>query len=93
MAQKNKGSGWFMDAFKFGLGAGLGAGISTMLFILVGMAFFFPGLYLLSQERKKPKDKQNQSNLIGAYILMAIGVVFGMGMGLGFVATNFLEDF
>lgn len=90
MVKKNN---WFMESFKFGLGAGLGAGISTMIFILLGLAFFFPGLYLLSQERKKPKDKQNQGNLVGAYILMAIGVVLGMGMGAGFVFGSFMEDF
>jgi|LakMenE18May11ns_1017448.scaffolds.fasta_scaffold9958273_9 hypothetical protein len=90
MAKKNN---WFIESFKFGLGAGLGAGISTMIFIILGLAFFFPGLYLLSQERKKPKDKQNQSNIIGAYILMGLGVVFGMGIGAGFLFSNFMEDF
>ena len=87
-----KKSSAFADAFKFGLGAGFGAAISSMVLILIGIGFFLPGIYLLSQERKKPKEKQNQTNIIGAYVLMVLGVIFGLGMGASFLFSNLMED-
>lgn len=82
----------FTDFFKFGLGAGLGAGVSTMLFILVGLAFFIPGVVLLGNERKKPEKERDQTHMIGAYILMGIGVVVGLGIGASFLFSNILTD-
>ena len=89
----SKKNSLFGNAFRFGLGAGLGAGISTMLFIFLGLVFFIPGVILLSKERKKPKDKQSQSMLIGAYILMALGAIIGLGMGASFIFSNLMEEF
>jgi hypothetical protein len=91
---KSKGSpGLFQGAFKFGLGAGLGAGISTMVFILLGMAFFIPGVILLSSERKKPNEEKSEGKLIGAYVLMGLGAILGLGMGASFIFSNLLQDF
>jgi uncharacterized membrane protein YedE/YeeE len=91
MPSKKSGS-WFKSAFTFGLGAGLGAGISTMLFIVLGLLFFIPGVLLLAKERKKPKDKQQQSMFILAYVLLVLGAIFGLGMGANFIFSNLMED-
>jgi hypothetical protein len=82
----------FAGAFKFGLGAGLGAGISTMVFILLGMAFFIPGVVLLSSEKKKDKKDQNDGKIIGAYVLMVLGAIIGLGMGASFIFSNIMEQ-
>lgn len=87
-----KSASWFRSAFTFGLGAGLGAGISTMLFIALGLLFFIPGVVLLAREQKKPKDKQQQSMLILAYVLLVIGAIVGLGMGANFIFSNLMED-
>ena len=89
---KKIGNSAFRNAFNFGLGAGLGAGLSTMLYIFIGMLFFIPGVVLLSQERKKPKDKQNSSMVILAFVLMAIGSIVGLGMGAGFLFSSIMEE-
>jgi hypothetical protein len=88
-----RGGGPIANAFKFGLGAGVGFGLSHMIFLLVGMAFFFPGLIMLSKERKKPAQQKNTTNIYIAYALMAIGCVLGLGLGAGFLFTNALADF
>ena len=90
---KSKGdSNGFRSAFNFGLGAGLGAGLSTMLYIFLGMIFFVPGILLLSQERKKTKDKQNQSMVILAFVLMVIGCIVGLGTGASFLFSSIMEE-
>lgn len=89
--QTGKG-GAFKNAFTFGLGAGLGAGLSTMLFIFLGLLFFIPGVVLLSQERKKPKDQQSSSMVILAFVLMGIGCVVGLGTGAGFLFSSIMEE-
>jgi len=93
MVQKKSGKGGsaFGNAFNFGLGAGLGAGLSTMLFIFIGMIFFIPGVYLLSQEKKKPKDKQSSSMIILAFVLMVIGCIIGLGMGASFIFGSIMD--
>lgn len=79
------------DSMKFGFGAALGAGLSTMIFIAIGLAFFIPGIYLLAEERKK--TDQSQAKLVLAYILMALGAIIGLGMGASFIFSNLMEDF
>lgn len=94
MVQRRTGKGGSAigDAFNFGLGAGLGAGLATMLYIFLGMLFFIPGVVLLSQEKKKPKDKQSSSMVILAIVLMAIGCILGLGMGASFVFSSIMEE-
>lgn len=91
MPKKNNSP--FANAFRFGLGAGLGAGISTMLFIFLGLVFFIPGVILLSRERKKKKDERSGALLISAYVLMALGCIVGLGMGASFLFSNVMEEF
>ena len=87
------GAGAIGNAFKVGLGAGFGFGLSQIVFLLLGMAFFLPGLIMLSKERKKAKGEKNSTNMYIAYALMAVGCVLGLGLGAGFLFTNALADF
>lgn len=91
--RKMRGAGTIAEAFKFGLGAGFGFGLSHILFLLLGMAFFFPGLIMLAKERKKAAEEKDKKNIYTAYALMAIGCVLGLGMGAGFLFSNALTDF
>jgi len=64
--------------------AGTGGGLTAIAgFLLVGMAFGIPGLLIVQNEKKKPKDKQNSVLLIVGYILMIIGVALGLGFNAG----------
>lgn len=87
------GSGIVKDSMKFGFGAALGAGLSSMIFIAIGLAFFIPGIYLLAEERKKNDTDRSQARLVLAYILMGLGAIIGLGMGASFIFSNLLEDF
>lgn len=81
------------DAFKFGFGAGIGIALANIIFLLLGMAFFIPGLLMLAKERKKKEEEKNRKNLITAYALMAVGCVLGLGLGAGFLFSNILSEF
>jgi hypothetical protein len=72
-----------MDVVKLGFFAGLGSFASFIIFILIAMAFFIPGFILLKREEAKPKEEQKQSNKVFAYILMGLGMLFGLGFGAG----------
>jgi hypothetical protein len=51
--------------------------------LLLGMAFAIPGVILVTRENRKPKSKRNTSLLILGFILMALGVIFGLGLNAG----------
>jgi hypothetical protein len=87
-----RGGGAIGNAFKFGFGAASGFALVQVIFLLVGIAFFIPGLVMLSKEKKKPQDQKNQTNLIIAFILMGIGSVLGLGLGAGFLFSNILSE-
>lgn len=91
--KKGKETNALIDNVKSGFWLGIGSMLSSIIFIFIGMLFFFPGLILLNKEREKTKEMQNQTNIIIAYVLMALGALFSMGMGFNFIASNFMEDF
>ncbi len=88
-----RGGGILSNSFKVGLGAGVGFGLSSILFLLVGMAFFVPGLIMLSKERKASPQEKNTTNLYIAYALMIIGSIIGLGLGASFIFENIFSDF
>lgn len=83
----------FFEIVKFGFGAGLGMILINMLFISIGLAFFIPGLMMLSAERKKPPEEKNNTKLYTAYALMVLGCIFGLGLGAGFLFSELMMDF
>ena len=69
----------FKESFAGTAGA-LGA-ISGAL--LLGLAFGIPGFILVTTENAKPKSRRNMALLILGFILMALGVVLGLGLNAG----------
>ena len=64
---------------KTGFGLGIGFGLSEIIFILVGLAFFIPGYLMYS----KKSDKNSSGSKTGGIILMVIGVAVMGGLGFG----------
>ena len=73
----------------FKVGFGTSAGFATT--ILIGMLFAVPGMALIFNENKKPKEKRNTGLLIFAFILLFIGVALTFGM-FGGTAANMLGN-
>lgn len=73
----------------FKAGFGTSAGFATTL--LIGMFFAVPGLALVFNENKKPKEKRSTSMLIIGFILLFIGVALTFGM-FGGTAANLLGN-
>lgn len=70
---------------KMGFGVGLGVFASQIIFILIGLAFFLPGLMLVKKKEKNPEDT---TSYYGGIALMVIGVVVMGGIGLGYLIEN-----
>lgn len=70
------------NAFSMGFFSGLGSSLATMIFTFVGLLFFIPGLIMVMRQTKKPKEERSKGMIITGFVLMAIGMLFGMGMGL-----------
>ena len=51
--------------------------------LLLGLLFGVPGFILVTRENSKPKYRRNQALLILGFILMAIGVMLGLGLNAG----------
>lgn len=72
-------------------GAGFLAAFSGAL--LLGMAFGIPGLILVTRENKKSKDSRNTALLVLGFILMALGVMFGLGFNAGGLVNSIKSEF
>ena len=64
---------------KTGFGLGIGFGLSEIIFVLIGLAFFVPGYLMYS---KKSDKKESGSSTMGI-VLMVIGIAIMGGLGLG----------
>jgi len=79
----------FLSSFAGTAGA-LGAVAGTMA---IGLAFGIPGLILITMENKKPKDSRNTALLVIGFILMALGVMFGLGFNAGGLVNSIKNEF
>jgi hypothetical protein len=79
----------FIESFA-ATGGGLAAVASALL---IGLAFGIPGFILVTRENQKPKAKRNLTLLILGFILMALGVVFGLGLNAGGLFEGIAEQF
>lgn len=70
---------------KTGFGLGLGVYLAQIVFLLIGMAIFFPG-YLMLQD--KQRGNKPTSEKVFPFILMAIGVVIMGGAGFGLLVDS-----
>ena len=70
---------------KTGFGISVGFLLARMIFVLIGMAFFFPGFIMF----KKASDKKEKgAEQIGGMVLMGIGVVIMGGAGIGILLDS-----
>lgn len=67
---------------KTGFGLGVGFQFASIIFLIIGMAFFIPG-YLMFKSASEKKESSTSSSKIGGIILMAIGAAIGGGLGFG----------
>jgi len=72
-------------------GAGFLTAISGAL--LLGLAFGIPGFILVTRENQKPKSRRNMGLLVLGFVLMALGVVFGLGLNAGGLFEGIAEQF
>jgi hypothetical protein len=79
----------FKESF-VGTAGGLSA-ISGML--LLGLMFAIPGFILVTRENAKPRARRNTSLLVLGFILMALGVIFGLGLNAGGLFEGIAEQF
>ena len=74
-----------------GFGLGIGLHLSFIIFLMIGMLLFIPGLILWTREKKKPKNERNQTTIFLAFGLMILGCIIGMGLGGGFLFSQLGE--
>lgn len=61
--------------------------------LLLGLAFGIPGFILVTRENQKPKSRRNMGLLVLGFVLMALGVVFGLGLNAGGLFEGIAEQF
>ena len=61
--------------------------------LLLGLAFGIPGVILVTRENEKPKSQRNTSLLILGFVLMALGVIFGLGLNAGGLFEGIANQF
>lgn len=61
--------------------------------LLLGLAFGIPGFILVTRENQKPKSRRNMGLLVLGFILMALGVVLGLGLNAGGLFEGIAEQF
>lgn len=65
-----------------GFGVGTGLFLAQIIFILIGMALFIPGLMLINKNKKDNNDAKDSTYYIGI-TLMILGVAISGGLGGG----------
>jgi len=80
-------AGSLKSLVKTGFGLGLGVFAAQIIFVLLGMMFFLPGLYLLKKDKNDKSSNGSGSYYLGVG-LMLVGVVLMGGIGFG----EFMND-
>jgi hypothetical protein len=73
--------------------AAFGAGLGIAGNLAIGLAFLIPGFILVIREDSKPKSSRNLGLLILGFILMFMGVIFGLGLGAGALLGGLADQF
>jgi hypothetical protein len=82
-----------MNFAKPAFGIGLGMMGSFILYMFIAVLLFVPGFILVKKEHAKPKDKQSDGMKAFGYILMGLGMIFGLGFGAGFFFNELGGEF
>jgi hypothetical protein len=72
---------------KTGFGLGLGVAAAQMLYIVIGLLLLLWGMSLLKKARR------GEGSVTTAYFVLALGVIFGLGLGAGFLLENAMNNF
>lgn len=72
---------------KTGFGLGVGLIGAQMIFLLLGAVFFFLGMI------ERQKALKNGTSLVLPYALMILGMVLGLGLGFGVIASDVMQNF
>ena len=72
--------------FKMGFGVVGGAIAAQLIFMVIGLILFVTGMSMLAAARK------NNSSPVGAYVVMGLGMVVGLGLGAGFFFENLSKN-
>ena len=90
---RKKGGGKYTEIAKEGFAGFFGGLAALVLYMVVGMIMFIPGLVLLNRENKKPKGQRNTGIVVVAYVLMFLGAAIGLGLGFGILTENLVAEF
>jgi hypothetical protein len=85
--------GQYTNIFKTSFVSGLGSFASLSVSFAIALLFGIPGMILVMQENKKPKSQRNMALLIVGFILMGLGVAFGLGFNSGELINAVKEQF
>jgi hypothetical protein len=75
-----------LNLAKTGFGLGLGFYALQIITLLIGMAFFIPGLKMVRQSKERNEGTSN--NYIIGMILLVVGVVVMGGIGFSQLVNN-----
>ena len=90
---RSKKSPSIMNYAKPAFGIGLGMFGSLIFYMFLAVIFFVSGFVLLKKEKAKPKEKQSDGMKGLAYVLMAFGMIFGLGFGGGIFFSELGGEF
>jgi len=78
--------GMIKNYIKMGFGLGTGVFLAQILFILLGLAFFLPGLSLV--QNSKGESQEKKTSYYSGIALMVVGVAIMGGLGFGVLMDN-----
>lgn len=78
--------GMIKNYIKMGFGLGTGVFLAQILFILLGLAFFLPGLSLV--QNSKGESQEKKTSYYSGIALMVVGVAIMGGLGFGVLIDN-----
>ncbi len=90
---RSKKSPSIMNYAKPAFGFGLGMFGSLIFYMFFAVVFFVSGFVLLKREQKKPKEQQSDGMKAVAYVLMGLGMIFGVGFGGGIFFSELGGEF
>lgn len=74
---------------KLGFGVGIGVIGAQILFTLLGIAFFIPGIIMVRKGRNNTtKEITSDAEYYGGLVLMILGIVLLGGFGLSMFVEN-----
>lgn len=71
------------EYIRIGFGISLGSIFALIISMAVALALFVPGFVIVVRQRKLPKEERSTGWLVFGFVLMALGVAAGLGLGFG----------